>query len=350
MKNKTLKDISWLVSEDEYRRDPALSYSTLARYEREGFNNLGNLFAKVESPSLTLGSIVDTLITGTDEEFNERFMVAELYSDISDALVTITKKIFSLYSDKYRDLRDIPEDDIINAIENISWNNHWLPKTRVKKIKEDCAGYYSLLYIAKGRTIVDMKVYQDAWKMVEVLKSSPATRFYFEPDNIFDDNIQRFYQLKFKATFGNVDYRCMADLIIVVKDQKLIVPVDLKTSSHKEWDFAESFNTWKYMIQGRLYANILKANILKDDYFKDYTIAPYKFIVVNRYTLTPLVWEFEDTFTEGDLVYGKDRQYIARDPFTIGEELQHYLKVNPKVPNGISLTKPNSLRKWLNKL
>ena len=33
MERKSLKDISWQVSEEEYRQDPALSYSTLAKYE-----------------------------------------------------------------------------------------------------------------------------------------------------------------------------------------------------------------------------------------------------------------------------------------------------------------------------
>ena len=59
---------------------------------------------------------------------------------------------------------------------------------------------------------------------------------------------------------------------------------------------------------------------------------------------------FEDTFTYGELTYGKDNQYIYRDPFTIGEELQNYLKNKPKVPNGINIEKPNSLKEWLNKL
>lgn len=55
MNRKSLKDISWNVSEETYRADPALSYSTLARYEREGFNNLDKLFDRLETPSLTFG-------------------------------------------------------------------------------------------------------------------------------------------------------------------------------------------------------------------------------------------------------------------------------------------------------
>ena len=65
--NKSLYDISWKVDEPTYRADPALSYSTLARYEREGFNNLDKLFDRIETPSLVFGSCVDTLITGNEE-------------------------------------------------------------------------------------------------------------------------------------------------------------------------------------------------------------------------------------------------------------------------------------------
>lgn len=244
--NKSLYDISWKVDECTYRADPALSYSTLARYEKEGFNNLDKLFDRIETPSLVFGSCVDTLITGNEEEFNQLFMVAEIDNNISDTLVIIVKRLFETFKDKYFSLKDIPNDDIISCIEDIQWNSHWLPKTRANKIKEDCAGYYGLLYIADNRTIISTKTYDEAIKAVDALKASDATRFYFELNNMFDDDIQRFYQLKFKATFNDVDYRCMADEIIVFHNKKLVVPVDLKTSSKTEWDFYKSFIDWRY--------------------------------------------------------------------------------------------------------
>ena len=47
MEKKTLFDISWKVSEDEYRNDSAYSYSTISRFNREGFDNLDKLFDAV---------------------------------------------------------------------------------------------------------------------------------------------------------------------------------------------------------------------------------------------------------------------------------------------------------------
>ena len=347
---KSLYDISWQVTEPEYRVDNALSYSTLARYEREGFNNLDKLFTRVESPSLTFGSAVDTLMTGSEEEFNQNFMVAELTAPPSDTLVLIVKRLFDYFKDKYQALKDIPSEELLNCIEDIQWNNHWLPATRVKKIKEDCAGYYGLLYLADGKTILSSATYNDVVNTVDKLKSADSTKFYFEPDNIFDNSIERFYQLKFKAKFGNVDYRCMADEIIVFHDLKLVVPIDLKTSSKYEWDFYKSFLDWRYDIQARLYWRIIRNNMDKDPYFKDFEIVNYTFIVANKRTLTPLVWKFESTKIFGDLVLGKNNNIILRDPFTIGEELNYYLINRPAAPNGIELIKPNSIEDWINKI
>lgn len=345
MERKNFKDISWQVTEPEYRQDSALSYSVLSRYEREGFNNLDKLFDRIESPSLQFGQAVDTLITGSEEEFNENFMIAQLDNPPSDTLVTITKKLFDTWKDGYTDIKDISDDAIVDTIQDIPWNNHWLPKTRAKKIKEDCAAYYKLLYLSEGKTILNTAVYQDVMNTVDKLKSADSTRFYFEENNPFDNNVERLYQLKFKATFNGVDYRCMADELIVIHDKKLVVPIDLKTSYKPEWDFYKSFLEWRYDIQARLYWRIIRKNMDKDPYFKNFKLADYRFIVANKKTLTPLVWLFEGTQQVGDIVT-KDN-IVLRDPFVIGEELNNYLVTSPAVPNGINLITPNKLEDWI---
>lgn len=344
MEKRSLKDISWQVSEPEYRQDSALSYSILARYEREGFNNLSTLFGRIESPSLTFGNLVDTLITGTDEEFNSQFMVADSI-DIPDKLISITLVLFTQFKNEYNNIQDIPSDKLLDTIKNIQWNNHWLPKTRVTKIKSDCAEYYRLLYIAGGRTIISSELNNVVESAVNSLKSSDSTKFYFEDDNPFDDNVQRFYQLKFKSTLQGIDFRCMADELIVVHDKKVVIPIDLKTSSKPEWDFYKSFIEWRYDIQARLYWKIIRDNMDKNPYYKDFTLANYKFIVVNRNTLTPLVWDFAHTQAEVPLVL--EGGSILRHPFQIAKELNTYLQDKPTVPNGINKNGINKLEDWI---
>lgn len=349
MKRKSFKDISWNVSEKEYRADNALSYSTIAKFEREGFNKLDTLFEKVESPSLTYGLCVDTLITGSDEEFNNNFMVADIDNNLTDTMIVIVRKLYNTFKDKYHDVFEIPDNELLSAIEDISWNNHWLPKTRIKKIREDGVNYYKLLYIAGDKTIIDTNTYRDVLNAVEALKTSISTKWYFEENNAFDDSIERLYQLKFKHSYNGVDYRSMADEIIVLHDKKQVIPVDLKTSYHEEWDFPKSFLSWCYYQQSRLYWRLIRANMDKDSYFKDFELLDYRFIVVNRKTLTPLVWEYSDTKKTGTLIYGKNKDIIIRDPYDIGEELNYYLNKHSKTPIGINMYEPNNLVEYINK-
>ena len=336
---KQLSDISWQVSEKQYRADPALSYSTIAKYDREGFNNLDKLFEHISTPSLTLGSCVDTLITGSQEEFNNLFYVADIPS-IGDKEKQVADVLYSKYHDVYSSLPEIPNEDVLAIADEMSFQKNWRDDTRVKVIKERCSIYYSIKATAEGKQIVDMKTYYKVQQMVKALKDSPATHAYFAEDDPMSP-IRRYYQLKFKAKLKGVNYRSMADLIIVDYENKKIIPCDLKTSSHKEWDFQESFCQWNYMIQARLYWIVIKANLMADDYFKDFTLENYRFIVVNKDSLKPLVWEFPLTKIGGTLVDDNGKEY--RDPLEIGAELRSYLDLRPAVPKDINLNGINTI-------
>lgn len=346
---KSLRDISWQVSEEEYRADPALSYSTLARYEREGFNNLDKLFDRIETPSLTFGSAVDSIITGGQEEFDERFMVAE-FPSIPDSIVKIIKSLYKQYAGTYRSLLNIPDNSIIRETEDQNYQMNWKPETRAKVIREKGTDYYNLLFVAGDRCIIDTQTYQDVVNAVRALKEGSSTKLYFADDNPFEPDIERLYQLKFKGEFDGITYRNMADLIIVNHKEKWVKPVDLKTSSHTEWDFYKSFVDWRYDIQARLYWAIIRQNMDKDEYFKDFKLLDYDFIVVNKRTLIPLVWNCPFTRAQGTLKFGKNDQIEMRSPFVIGKELNSYLTSRPKVPIGISEIGANDLRNWLNEL
>lgn len=348
---KSLRDISWQVSEEEYRADPALSYSTLARYEREGFNNLDKLFDRIETPSLTFGSSVDSIITGGQKEFDERFMVAE-FPSIPDSVIRIVKDIFREFGSTHRTLSSVPEVEIIHRVESFNYQPNWKPETRAKVIREKGADYYNLLFVAGDRCIIDTQTYQDVVNAVKALKESNSTKYYFAEDNPFEPNIERLYQLKFKTALNGIPYRCMFDELIVNYEKKHILPIDLKTSStnDKEWDFPKHYLHWGYQIQNRLYVRILQNVLSKDNYFKDFKIWNYRDIIVVRGSNTPLVWEIPFTFSYGDIVLGKHSDILLRDPEDLGKELYEYLNSRTKVPKGIQEEGLNSMELWLNKL
>lgn len=341
-----LYDISWKVDEPTYRADEALSYSSIAKFAREGFDKLETLFDRVETPSLTFGSAVDAIITGGQEEFDKQFIVAE-FPSISDSLQTIAKTLFDRYSDTYRNISEI-DDDILATVgkECEFWANDKYKNHRVKLIKENCQEYYTIMYNAKGKKILDTDTYNKVCAAVRALRESSSTNKYFADDT---EDLQRFYQLKFKMPVDDFEVRGMLDLVIVDHANKVVYPIDLKTSSTPEWEFFRSFIKWRYDIQARLYWKILRYNMDQDEAFKDYELADFTFIVVNKETLTPLTWVFNATKSEGLLRYGKLAQVQLEDPMKLVRQLHRYLTYAPSIPDGIYTQVRNNITDWLNK-
>ena len=337
---KELSDISLHISEPEYRQRPELSYSTLSTYETLGFTGLDHLFDKKESPSLTIGSVTDTILTGGEDEFKSLYTVLDV--NVTDSGIDICKNLVSQCL-PFETFEEIPESLVSQAAKEVGfWQNDKYDNTRYKQVLKcgNVAEYYNALKCS-DKTIISTETFQAALAMVRALRESPATSGYFA-DNDELSPIRRYYQLKFKATIEGVGYRNMADLICVDYEKKVVYPIDLKTSSTPEWEFEKSFIKWHYLIQAVMYWNIIRINMDKDPYFKDFKLDDYRFIVVNPKTLTPLVWKFPLTKERGPFIDDEGKEWP--DPFVLGAELQGYLNLRPQVPNGINLYEDNIIK------
>lgn len=342
---KSLREISWQVPEEVYRQDPALSYSTIARYERDGFGSLDKLFEAVESPALLFGSCVDTLLTEGEKAFSDKYFVSDIPS-LKPSVEPVVKRVYELFHNSYTNINDILDSDLMPVIAEFKYQPNWKNETRCKSVKQEGAQYYQTMFMAGDKTVLPQDTYNKVFACVRALKDSPATGKYFREDDPFSE-VERCYQLKFKGNIDGIDYRCMADLIVVDHSSKVVVPCDLKTSSHMEYDFPKSFLSWRYDIQARLYWMLIRQAMYNDDYFKDFKLLNYRFIVVNSIDEpTPLVWEFGQTQSVMPITLGNKE---LRTPWEIGKELSYYLENRPKVPIGISMEKSNSIDAWFNK-
>lgn len=323
---KSIVSIAWNVDEPTYRADKAYSYSTISRFEREGWRNIQSLFDRIETPSLLFGSAVDSLLTDGEEDFNARFVVCD-FPQISDTLMNITKRLHENYSHIYRSLDLIPDNVIsetaleFNYYKGSSYTNY-----RIKQVKENCSEYYYLLTLANDKKVLSQYDYEDVLKCVNELRGNPVTEHFFNESN--DDEVEKVFQLKFKTEFEDIPVRCMFDELIVDHVNKVIYPIDLKTTGHPEEEFEDSFSKWRYDIQAKLYSYILNECIKKDPYFKDFTISYYQFVVINRKTCAPIIWEFKDNFRECDFKNNKGE--ILRDWRNILRELSYYMTAPTK--------------------
>lgn len=319
MIKKSLKDISWQVSEDTYRKDEAFSYSMLSRFDREGHRCIPHLFDKQDSTALRFGGLVDCLLTAP-EEFEDRFLIFD-FKVPTDTIVRIVKDIHS--KSDIVDLKLVDRNIIFTSIEKENYSSSWKEDTRIDKIIDEGSEYYKMLKLSENKAIISQDEYKQAVNCEQALKISPYTENYFSLDPF--SNVEKLFQLKFKSdSLYEHPVRCMLDEVIILHDAKIIVPVDLKTTGKDEHEFKKSFIDWRYYLQSSLYTKILKDIISRDEYFKDFTILPYEFLVVNKNNLTPLVYKYNFNHYDGDLIdnYGNKLKGVK----TLITELNYHIK------------------------
>lgn len=344
MIERSIKTIFWDIPEPEYRKDPALSQSTISSYERKGFECLTTLFEHEETPSLNFGSAVDYYITDGEKAFSDKYFISDM-PKVPSTAEPIVKDIYAMFCNSYTNIYDIPESDLMPVLSQYGYkgNTNWGVKAKCDAIRKDGAQYYQTMFMAKGKIIMSQENYTKVFACVRALKDSPQTKMYFCVDDPFND-VERVYQQKFKAELDGVMYRGMADLLIVDHKNKIVIPCDLKTSHNREYNFPRSFLEFRYDIQARLYWRLIRKIMDADEYFKDFKLQEFRFIVVNNIdNPVPLVWSFRQSMALGEITVG-DR--VLRDPETIGKELRHYLDDGCIVPDGISMDKPNNIEHW----
>lgn len=338
-------DISWKVSEPEYRADPALSYSTLQRYEREGgFRSIPTLAEEISSPALTFGNLVDALVTGGYADFDSVYYVADL-PELSEALQNIARVLFERFGTEksFDELLDDQLSEIGKECEYYAGDKY--AAYRAKLIRENCREYYNVLSSATGKTLISQKDYDDAVACKDAFLSSPYTQHYFSTN----ENQELYFQLKFKGEdpSNHMPYRCMMDMVKVDFAEKKVYPFDIKTTSKPEEEFYKSYLQFLYNLQSRNYWRLLRQNMDKDPYYREFKLMDYTFLVVNRVTLSPLAWEDSKTQTIGDVVYetANNRKIVIRDPWVIGAELTWYRANSPQYPIGVGVK--NSITRYI---
>lgn len=298
---KSIVDLSWQVDEPTYRANAAISYSTLSTYARGGHKIIPNLFDKKESAALRFGGLVDTLLT-EPEAIQSKYFFAD-FPNITDTIQKIVKTAYEMFGNQYRSLDTIPFNDLLSVINYHEYYTNWKPETRVNDIVKKGSEYYQLLFLAEDRPVITSEEKEKAELCVSTLRTHPYTKDMFDI-NPFEEDIEKHFQLKFilkeadspiLTGLGNI--RCMFDLIIVDHKNKIIKPCDLKTTGKDESSFEESFLMWRYDIQATMYSYILKTVLSKDPYYKEFTIDPFSFIVINKVNLAPIIWVYKDNLT-----------------------------------------------------
>lgn len=307
---KSFKDICLDMTEEEYRKLPYYSYSTMAKYKREGPKSLLNPITE-STPSLAFGSLVDCLITNK-ENFDkiylvENFKCTDKVRNIIDTLIQRSDKDVSTMTE----LGQFGAYVIADVARECGYGaSNWKPNTVYERIAEEGEQYFLIKKNNPNKTLINIDLYNEALSLCNVIVNGRWTKEIFDKRfNFFNFqehpgivDIEFLYQCKLTSMIRNEDtnttIKGMIDLIVVDHVSKKIQIYDIKTTSSTLFNFPESFKKWNYDIQQDVYFWLVKKECENDEYFKDFEVCEPVFIVASRPDCK--VQLFMDFFVEED--------------------------------------------------
>lgn len=283
-----LREASLQLSEEDYRALPELSYSALSEYDREGYPVL--LEDDEESTtSLTFGSMVDVLTTQGEQAFKARYVVPNF---VIPTGVMLEMADYLLNNASVPQLALVPDNEILAAATAFDYYRNWKDATRIEKIREGASAYFNFMAANVGLEVVSAELMRDATLCAAAFQTSPLTAKYFiSTENAFAA-CETYYQLQFKSKYAGIPYKGMLDLVHIDHTNKVIYPCDIKTTK-SIYTFEESFYKYRYYIQAAMYTQLLQDTIAeKCPELKDYKIAHYRFLVIDREHKMPIVFSW----------------------------------------------------------
>jgi hypothetical protein len=278
-------------TEKEYRDAKELNYSTLKAMIDDPESLIRDGEDISDKRGVKIGSLVDAMLTDSDN-LDELFYYKPINIPTA-SLFELSKYIVSL--DNLKEI--VVNRDINEVLEGIKilgiWGSVKKEDVLIAKFDNDIFWEYLESVIeSDGKMIMSPEEYSAAQNCAMLLSTHEYTKDIF---NIKGSNIEVIDQFKYKFRFNGVECKVMLDKIIVDHKYKIIYPYDIKTGMPKSSDFGKNYLIYRYDLQGVLYRLALEYIAMNNPYFKDFTIANFKFIYISTMnTNYPLKWAMKD--------------------------------------------------------
>jgi hypothetical protein len=278
------KDFCENITEEEYRAVERPSYSFFKELDDKGPSIIRDGVDFKMSPGLTLGSIVDNLITQEGYDPLEEYHITNIAPDLSGKThhSNLLKYIYD------NQIKDPSEDVLLDACKKLGFKKN--PSLNDSKFEAQLNMVKGML---NGKKYLNQREYELALQMSETLQMHPYTRDIFNPG--FE--VEAVNQAIILFTLKGLPVKGMLDKVLIDHEKKVIYPYDLKTGT--PFDFLQNFWIYKYYLQGGMYTAAIY--YIKENHpeFKDYEVDPFRFIYISRARPNlPLVYEMPKKFIE----------------------------------------------------
>jgi hypothetical protein len=241
---------------------PKAYYNTLEYQEPEDED---------DSPALSMGSLVDCLIT-EPEKFDSSYYVIDESINCSDAVKKIVAFIHAIHLGK-GELKDYKDEIIAHARAN-SYQTNYKDETLYNDIVKKGASYYNILTTKANRIGISV----DQEMLAKEIKNSLLYGDFTKHEFFSEGNKEILYQLEIDWFYKGEECKSKLDLVEIDHDKMSITPKDVKTSSDvlTSW-FRKSFHKYRYDFQAGFYH--LAISHWRNENYPGYTIEPFRFIV-----------------------------------------------------------------------
>jgi len=290
----------------DYQTISALNQSTLKKIlisPQEYIKAKERQLAKDESTEqhFVFGSLVDSLLTETKQDFDNKYAVVPDDTGVSETIAKIVKGVYDdMYEKTPTNLEDYP-GEILKHCNYELYQSRWKDETRFKKIVEQGSKYFDILKKCGTRTIITESEYAKAVNCVMALRSDKFTGPYCQKKSS-DDHIEIIDKHVVQFKYSGLEFKGEIDRIIVDHKNQTITPIDFKTTGKSVLNFENSFWHFRYDFQAAVYDLGLhcdRSEKLQKYYQNGYSINRFLYIVVETHlNNNPMIFEVTKTVLE----------------------------------------------------
>lgn len=289
--------IKEILENDDVVRNPRISYSKVARFDKEGPKALVEK-TKLTGIAISQGKLIDDIIAGVD--IKSKYYVLSIpkptaqLGTLADAVVNWEEK-------------DINNKEILKYVKEFDyWSNI---KDDAKKIlrfdNEEFWDYVDEMKNSKDKDIINALDLLEAREVATTLKTHNFSKHHYIND------YENIYQYKIEFSYNNFNFLGYIDLLSIDHQKKRIYMKDLKTGTDPSIDFQKSFLKWRYYLQACIYS-LAHEKIMKDLKLKGYKLMPFQFIYISRFEKKPLTWVMTPEWEAGALHGFNHKGYTYR--------------------------------------
>jgi hypothetical protein len=231
----------------------------------------------------TFGTMVDIMLTGTKQEFDEKFY---RIPDSIKCTDTVKAIVIGVYKEIKEDIVPVTEisnykDVILKHCKYQDYQPKWKDDTRVDKIIEQGGKYFDILTESEGKITVTETEYSNAVSCVMALKSDKFIRPFV--DKKYDTEVEFLDKFIVEFNMDGIEIKGELDRVVVNHKTKIITPIDFKTTGKSINSFQSDFWYYRYDFQAATYrVGLAQHSFIQDLLAKNYLINYFHYIAVEK--------------------------------------------------------------------